>query len=63
MTLRSGSGKDGPVLTESGDILADLDLTEGEPVSGEFDARLRAVSGVVDTGYFAPSSKRQFVEG
>ena len=63
VTLRSGSGKDGPVLTESGDILADLDLTEGEPVSGEFDARLRAVSGVVDTGYFAPSSKRQFVEG
>ena len=63
VALRTGSGKDGPVLTESGGILADLDLTEGEPVSGEFDARLRAVSGVLDTGYFPPSSKRQFVEG
>jgi len=63
VTLRSGLGKDGPVLTESGGILADLAVTRGEPVSGEFDARLRAVAGVVDTGYFAPSPKRQFVTG
>jgi ribose 5-phosphate isomerase A len=63
VTLRSGSGKDGPVLTESGGILADLEVSEGVPVTGRLDARLRAVPGVLDTGYFPPSPKRQFVHG
>ena len=61
VALRSGSGKDGPVLAESGGILADLEVTEGEPVTDGLDARLRAVSGVLETGYFPPSPKRRFV--
>ena len=63
VALRSGSGKDGPVLAESGGILADLEVETEEPVTDGLDARLRAVPGVLDTGYFPPSSKRQFVEG
>ena len=63
VVLRTGTGKDGPVLTESGGILADLHVTEGATITDGLDARLRAVSGVLDTGYFPPSSKRQFVEG
>ena len=63
VALRSGSGKDGPVLTESGGILADIEVAEGEPVTSGLDARLRAVPGVLDTGYFPPSPKRRFVGG
>ena len=63
VALRSGSGKDGPVLTESGGILADIAVAEGEPVTSGLDARLRAVPGVLDTGYFPPSPKRRFVGG
>jgi ribose 5-phosphate isomerase A len=63
VALRSGSGKDGPVLAESGGILADLEVAEGETVTGGLDARLRSVSGVLDTGYFPASPKRRFVEG
>ena len=29
----------------------------------DFDARVRAVAGVHDTGYFAPSPKRALIEG
>ena len=63
ISVRTGSGKDGPVLSESGGVLADLEIPEGGPISAELDQRLRAVPGVRDTGYFMPSSKRTFVEG
>jgi len=63
VVLRSGSGKDGPVITESGGILADLMVPAGTAVSAALDARIRAVAGVRDTGYFAPSPKRALVTG
>jgi ribose 5-phosphate isomerase A len=63
VALRTGGGKDGPVLAESGGVLADLAVAKGEPVTDGLDLRLRAVAGVLDTGYFPPSSKRRFVEG
>ncbi len=62
ISVRTSSGKDGPVLSESGGVLADLEIPEGVAVTAELDERLRAVPGVRDTGYFAPSSKRTFVE-
>jgi hypothetical protein len=32
-------------------------------VTDELDVAVRGVAGVIDTGYFAPSRKRQFVTG
>ena len=61
VVLRSGSGKDGPVITESGGILADLMVPSGTAITGALDARIREVAGVRDTGYFAPSPKRELI--
>jgi len=61
--LRAGTGKDGPVLTESGGVLADLLVPGDVVVTDGLDGSIRAVAGVMDTGYFAPSAKRQFVGG
>ena len=63
VVLRAGTGKDGPVLTESGGILADLLVPGDVVVTDGLDGSIRAVAGVMDTGYFPPSGKRQFVEG
>ena len=63
VVLRTGSGKDGPVITESGGILADLMVPDGTAITAALDARIRAVDGVRDTGYFAPSAKREVVTG
>jgi ribose 5-phosphate isomerase A len=61
VAVRAGTGKDGPVLTESGGVLADLIVPSGVVVTAGLDGRIRSVSGVMDTGYFAPSPKREFV--
>jgi ribose 5-phosphate isomerase A len=61
--VRTSTGKDGPVLSESGGVLADLEVPDGRAVSAELDGRLRAIGGVRDTGYFPPSPKRHFVDG
>jgi ribose 5-phosphate isomerase A len=61
--LRTGAGKDGPVLGESGGVLADLEVPSGSAITAGLDARLRSVPGVQDTGFFAPSRKREFIEG
>jgi len=63
VVLRAGTGKDGPVLTESGGVLADLLVPGDVVVTDGLDGSIRAVAGVMDTGYFAPSAKRQFVGG
>ena len=63
VVLRSGSGKDGPVLTESGFVLADLLVPAGLAIDSEFDARIRDVPGVGETGYFAPSARRTLITG
>jgi ribose 5-phosphate isomerase A len=63
VVLRTGSGKDGPVLTESGEVLADLVVPDGTVMTAELDARIRSSDGVADTGYFAPSPTREVVTG
>jgi ribose 5-phosphate isomerase A len=63
VVLRTGTGKDGPVLTESGEVLADLLVPDGTAVTTELDARIRSAEGVADTGYFAPDPGRQVVDG
>ena len=59
VVLRAGTGKDGPVLTESGGVLADLLVPADTVVTDALDASIRAVPGVMDTGYFPPSGKRR----
>jgi ribose 5-phosphate isomerase A len=61
--LRTGTGKDGPVLSESGGVLADLELPAGRTFDADLASRLMAVPGVGDCGYFAPSAKRQIISG
>jgi len=61
--LRTGTGKDGPVLSESGGVLADLEAVEGHAISADLDARLRGVPGLRENGYFAPSAAREFISG
>ena len=51
------------MLTESGGVLADLLVPGDVVVTDGLDGSIRAVAGVMDTGYFAPSAKRQFVGG
>lgn len=63
VVLRAGTGKDGPVLTESGGILADLLVPADVVVTRVLDGLIRDVGGVMDTGYFAPSARRRFVTG
>ncbi len=63
VALRSGSGKDGPVLTESGEVLADLRVPDGSAVTAELDGLIRSADGVADTGYFAPGPGREVLGG
>jgi ribose 5-phosphate isomerase A len=49
MTLRLAKGKDGPVLTERGNLLIDIRL---ERVESDAQARLIAIPGIVETGLF-----------
>jgi len=63
VALRAGTGKDGPVLSESGGILADLLVPTDVVVTHALDGLIRGVGGVMDTGYFAPSARRRFVTG
>ena len=43
VALRTSTGKDGPVLSESGGVLADLEVPDGRTISAELDGLLRAV--------------------
>ncbi|TDQ04822.1 ribose 5-phosphate isomerase A [Labedaea rhizosphaerae] len=49
MALRLAKGKDGPVLTERGNLLIDIRL---ESVESDTQARLIAIPGIVETGLF-----------
>jgi ribose 5-phosphate isomerase A len=47
--LRTGSGKDGPIITERGNLIIDLHFDEIPP---DTHARLKQMPGVVETGLF-----------
>ena len=49
VTLRTGGGKDGPVITERGNLILDLRFDE---IADDTHARLKAMAGVVETGLF-----------
>jgi ribose 5-phosphate isomerase A len=49
MTLRLAKGKDGPVVTERGNLLIDIRL---DRVESDTQARLVAIPGILETGLF-----------
>ncbi|SFF81799.1 ribose-5-phosphate isomerase [Halobacillus alkaliphilus] len=50
LKLRMAKGKDGPVITESGNLI--LDMTLEETVDNDLENRLRSIPGVIETGLF-----------
>jgi len=48
-TLRMAEGKDGPVITENGNLILDVKFKDVQP---ELDADLNSLTGVVGTGLF-----------
>lgn len=49
ITVRTGSGKDGPVFTESGNLLIDCRFEEVAP---DLEAAIKQITGVVESGLF-----------
>jgi ribose 5-phosphate isomerase A len=49
IVLRTGSGKDGPIITERGNLIVDLHF---DHIPEDTHARLKALPGVVETGLF-----------
>ncbi|HVB52385.1 MAG TPA: ribose 5-phosphate isomerase A [Acidimicrobiales bacterium] len=49
MELRSAHAKDGPVITESGNVILDVKFAEVNP---DLDLRLNSVPGAIGTGLF-----------
>ncbi|MEY4702089.1 MAG: ribose 5-phosphate isomerase [Pseudomonadota bacterium] len=49
LTLRSGSGKHGPTITERGNIIIDATFSN---VTADLEARVKSLVGVVESGLF-----------
>lgn len=49
IAIRTGSGKDGPVLTEQGNLLLDCRF---ETIDDDLEDRINLVTGVLDSGLF-----------
>ncbi len=60
VSLRHGSGKDGPVITERGNYLLDARISDIEP---DTEARLKAIPGVVESGLFIGYAPQVVVSG
>ena len=53
VTVRQGTGKVGPVISDSGNVIIDILTTEGKPVDlNELNEFLLSISGVLETGLF-----------
>lgn len=47
--IRTGEGKDGPIITENGNIILDVIF---ENVTSDLELRLKSIVGVIETGLF-----------
>jgi ribose 5-phosphate isomerase A len=47
----AGAGKDGPVITEAGNVIFDVEL-QSDITAEDFDTAIRRIEGVVDNGLF-----------
>lgn len=48
-TLRSGTGKHGPTITEKGNFLLDVKFSQ---IDDELEGKLKLITGVIDSGIF-----------
>jgi ribose 5-phosphate isomerase A len=49
LQLRSGKGKDGPVITENGNLIIDARFDE---VAGDLELKIKSITGVIESGLF-----------
>ncbi len=49
VTLRPAKGKDGPVITENGNLILDVRF---EQLSADLERKIKAVTGVIESGLF-----------
>jgi len=49
--LRAGKGKMGPIISDNGNLIADVEVGELEDPE-ELDERLRSIAGILETGIF-----------
>jgi|ECHnycMinimDraft_1075156.scaffolds.fasta_scaffold07727_1 ribose 5-phosphate isomerase A len=54
VSLRESTGKAGPVVTDNGNLLMDLEARESEDLC-QLESRLRGIVGIVETGIFCPN--------
>ncbi|MGB0121772.1 MAG: ribose 5-phosphate isomerase A [Solirubrobacterales bacterium] len=47
--IRKATGKDGPVITEMGNVIVDCRF---EGIEGDFEERIKSITGVVESGLF-----------
>jgi len=59
VTLRSGTGKFGPIITDSGGLILDVRFTPG--IAADMEQRLKQITGVVETGIFTSDAKEVIV--
>jgi len=48
-TIRTGTGKDGPVITESGNLLLDCHF---DRITPDLEAEIKRITGVIESGLF-----------
>jgi ribose 5-phosphate isomerase A len=58
--LRTGSGKAGPVITDNGNFILDVDFgTVSNPLV--LDQQLKSIPGIVETGLFCNMAKEAYI--
>jgi len=62
VTLRSGKGKGGPVISDNGNYVIDVDFGR-LPRPGETEKLINSVPGVVDNGLFCGMTSEVYVGG
>lgn len=58
--IRTGSGKDGPVVTDSGNFVIDLYFDTPQDMR-QFDIKLKSIPGVIETGLFLGIAKKAII--
>ena len=58
--IRIGSGKDGPVVTDSGNFVIDLYFDTPQDMR-QLDIKLKSIPGVIETGLFLGIAKRALI--
>ena len=58
--IRTGSGKDGPIITENGNFVIDLHFDNAQDMR-QLDINIKSIPGVVETGLFLGIAKKVII--